>query len=139
MVTLCAPLLTNGAPLAIDPADPAHRVVSPRTLKPVRVAALGGHDGSMGPGLEITPELARQRVKALQPYAWSSYVLLAGIKPTPEWLRTEEILELPGSGSRGKRQSAFRKQLEGAAALGRRETGWKSQIKYTVFLVQSSS
>jgi hypothetical protein len=27
-----------------------------------------------GPGLEITPELARQRVKALQPYAWSSYV-----------------------------------------------------------------
>ena len=82
--------------------------------------------------LEITPELARQRMKALEQYPWSSYVFLAGIKPTPEWLSTEGILESFGSGSRGKRRAAFRKHLKEAAVLGQWETDWKSQIKYTV-------
>jgi REP-associated tyrosine transposase len=103
-------------------------------LNPVRVVALGGHEASIGPGLEITPQLARQRVEALEQHPWSSYVFFAGIKPTPEWLSTEEILEHFGPGPRSKRRQAFRKQLEAAAALGKWETDWKSQIKYTVFL-----
>ena len=126
------PLFQGRFKAVMHEAPEALRISRYIHLNPVRVARLGGHEGSMGPGLEITPELARQRVQALEQYPWSSYVFLAGIKPTPEWLSTVEILEPFGSGSRAKRQAAFRKQLQEAAALGQWETDWKSQIKYTV-------
>ena len=103
-------------------------------LNPVRVAALGGRETSIGLGVEITPQLARQRMEALDQYPWSSYGFFAGSKATPEWLSTEEILDFFGPGSRGKRRQEFRRQLETAAALGKWETDWKSQVRYTVLL-----
>ncbi len=39
-----------------------------------------------------------------------------------------------GRGSQCQLQKAFRQQLREAAAMGRWETDWKAQVKYTVFL-----
>jgi hypothetical protein len=50
------------------------------------------------------------------------------------WICTESILAFFGRGSQCELQKAFRQQLREAAAIGRWETDWKAQIKYTVFL-----
>ena len=44
------------------------------------------------------------------------------------------ILAFFGRGSQCELQKAFRQQLREAAAVGRLETDWKAQVKYTVFL-----
>jgi hypothetical protein len=49
-------------------------------------------------------------------------------------LCTESILAFFGRGSQCEIQKAFRQQLREAAAIGRWESDWKAQVKYTVFL-----
>ena len=71
---------------------------------------------------------------ALEQYHWSSYAFFAGTRAAPAWLCTESILAFFGRGSQCELQKAFRQQLREAAAIGRWETDWKAQVKYTVFL-----
>ena len=78
--------------------------------------------------------IARRRVDALEQYHWSSYAFFAGTRAAPAWLCTESILAFFGRGSQCELQKAFRQQLREAAAIGRWETDWKAQVKYTVFL-----
>jgi putative transposase len=103
-------------------------------LNPVRTAVLGGHETRDAAAHEITAQLARRRVDALERYHWSSYPFFAGTRVAPAWLCTESILAFFGPGSRCKLKKGFRQQLREAAATGRWETDWKEQVKYTVFL-----
>src|SRR3981081_1644408 len=103
-------------------------------LNPVRVAVLGGHEGRMASGREITAQLARQRVDALEHFPWSSYAFFVGSKAPPAWLSTQTVLQFFGQGSQRKLQQAFRRELQEAAAAGHWETDWKARVKYTVLL-----
>jgi putative transposase len=103
-------------------------------LNPVRVKALGGHETRDLADSQITADLARQRVDALEQYPWSSCAFFAGTRSAPTRLCTEAILGFFGEGSQRERQQAFRRRLHEAAAAGDWETGWKAQVKYTVFL-----
>ncbi len=103
-------------------------------LNPVRIAALGGQETRDVAAHETTTQLTWRRLDALEQYHWSSYAFFAGIRAAPAWLCTESILAFFGPGSQCQLQKAFRQQLREAAALGRWETDWKAQVKYTVFL-----
>jgi hypothetical protein len=72
-------------------------------------------------------------VDALEQYHWSSYAFFAGTRAAPAWLCTESILAFFGRDPQCALQKAFRQQLREAAAVGRLETDWKAQVKYTVF------
>ena len=86
---------------------------------------------------DISEDLARRRVDALEQYCWSSYAFFAGRRPAPEWLCTETILAFLGNCSQRELQEAFRRQLQEAAAAGSWEAGWKAKVKYTIFLGSS--
>jgi putative transposase len=103
-------------------------------LNPVRVQAIGGHEGRGSPELEITKELARQRVETLEHFPWSSYGYFAGIRSPVDWLSTDAILEFFDQGSQRERQKAFSRSLKEAAAAGTWEIDWKKRLKYTVLL-----
>jgi putative transposase len=103
-------------------------------LNPVRVKSAGGHEGRASSAVEITKELARQRVEILEQFPWSSYGYFAGTKAPVDWLDTRAILECLGRGSQRKRQEMFRHQLREAAATGNWETDWKKRLKYMVLL-----
>ena len=62
-------------------------------LNPVRLKALGGHEARDVGDPQITVELARQRVDALEQYPWSSYAFFAGTRSAPAWICTEAILQ----------------------------------------------
>src|SRR5271165_1690347 len=85
-------------------------------LNPVRIAALGGHETRDVAAHEITAQLARRRVDALEQYHWSSYPFFAGTRAAPAWLCTESILAFFGPGSPCELQKAYRQQLREAAA-----------------------
>jgi putative transposase len=103
-------------------------------LNPVRVKATGGHEGRMGPGAEITKELARKRVEALEQFPWSSYGYFAGTRTRVAWLGTEAILGFFAQGSQRARQNAFRRELKQLAGAGAWETDWKTRLKYAMLL-----
>jgi putative transposase len=103
-------------------------------LNPVRVEAGGGHEGRASSEVEITTELARQRVEILEQFPWSSYGYFAGTRKPVDWLSTDVILAGFGQGSERKRQATFRRELLEAAATGNWETDWKDRLKYTVLL-----
>jgi putative transposase len=103
-------------------------------LNPVRLRALGGHEGRAVPPDAITAQLAKQRVAALAQYPWSSYACFSGSKQAPAWLSINGILEFYGQESQCKLQEAFRRDLQRAAAVGQWESDWKSRIKYTILL-----
>ena len=50
----------------------------------------------------------------------------------PDWLNTELIRQLFGSGRVQSFRSAYRRQLEEMAGLGKWEEGWKESIKASV-------
>src|SRR5262245_37988044 len=53
----------------------------------------------MGPAAEeVDKELVRARVAALNSYRWSSYPAYVGKVKKPDWLSTESIRQLFGSG-----------------------------------------
>jgi putative transposase len=103
-------------------------------LNPVRVKAEGGHEGRANSEVEISKELARQRVEILEQFPWSSFGYFAGTKTPVDWLSTQAILDCFGRGPAQKRQATFRRQLREAAAIGEWETDWKDRLKYTVLL-----
>ena len=53
--------------------EPAEALVINRYihLNPVRIEPLGGHEGRSASGAEITEQLARRRVDALEQFPWS--------------------------------------------------------------------
>ena len=106
-------------------------------LNPVRIAALGGHENRGIASQDISEDLARRRVDALEQYCWSSYAFFAGRRPAPEWLCTETILAFLGNCSQRELQEAFRRELQEAAAAGSWETDWKAKVRYTILLGSS--
>jgi hypothetical protein len=96
-------------------ATKIHRVPEQLT----RFAALGGHENRGVAAHEITAQLARCRVEALEQYHWNSYAFFAGTRAALAWLCTESILEFFGRGSQCELQNAFRQQWREAAAIGR--------------------
>ena len=49
-------------------------------LNPVRIAAQGGHENRNRLPAELTKDLAKQRVDALEQYPWSSYAFFVGTR-----------------------------------------------------------
>jgi len=98
-------------------------------LNPVRVKALGGHEGRAETGKEITREIIEQRVKALKEYRWSSYRYYTGSIKSPKWMSTEAILAFFNGASERARRDSYRRELEKAAGLGRWDTDWKKEVK----------
>ena len=68
----------------------------------------------------------------LNSYRWSSYPAYVGQVKKPDWLSTESIRQLFGSGPAQSFRSAYRRQLEDMAGLGKWEEGWKKSIKASV-------
>jgi hypothetical protein len=65
-------------------------------LNPARTAAVGGRETELAPDAKITEAQRRGRVTAMEQYPWSSYAYFVGLKPAPEWLKIEPILDLIG-------------------------------------------
>ena len=110
-------------------------------LNPVRVKALGGHEGRLGAADQVemnatgpSRELVKARVEALSSYRWSSYPVYVGRARNPGWLTTESIYRFFGDHTRHSLRGAYRRQLEEMAALGQWETDWRASVKATVLL-----
>ena len=69
-----------------------------------------------------------------QHYRWSSYPAYVGRVEKPDWLSTECIQALFGSSSVRSFRSAYRRQLEEMAGLGKWQDSWKDSIKASVLL-----
>ena len=100
-------------------------------LNPVRVSALGGHEGRTEPIERPSRELIKARVEALN-YRWSSYNVYVGKTRNPGWVTTDSIYEFLGDRSLHSLRGAYRRQLQELAALGQWETDWKERISATV-------
>jgi putative transposase len=110
-------------------------------LNPVRVKALGGHEGRSGTADQAensvtgpSRELVKARVEALNSYGWSSYPVYAGRTRNPGWLTTKFIYRFFGDHTLHSLRGAYRRQLEEMAALGQWETDWRASIQATVLL-----
>ena len=112
-------------------------------LNPVRVSALGGHEGRAGakvqPGITgsgTAPnhELIKARVEALRSYRWSSYPVYIGAARNPGWLTLESIYQFFGDHTLHSLRGAYRRQLEEMAALGYWETDWRGSVRATILL-----
>jgi REP-associated tyrosine transposase len=104
-------------------------------LNPVRVRHLGGREGRAQPGEQSASELARARVEALRSYPWSSYAYYSGEAKTPDWLRTDSVLDLVcGREGAGAKMAAYRRELEQAAAVNELGSDWKSELEATLLL-----
>ena len=103
-------------------------------LNPVRITGPAGHEGLSGNEEAASQEKINQRVMTLKEYAWSSYRYYAGSAKSPKWITTETILGYFEGGSQREQQSAYRGELEEAAALGGNETNWKSEVKGRLLL-----
>ena len=108
-------------------------------LNPVRIGRLGGHEGRSGADEQFvsmteepSDELVRARVQMLNSYRWSSYPAYIGKVKKPEWLSTDFIHELFGMEPVHSFRAAYRRQLEGMAALGKWEVSWKESVKASV-------
>jgi len=80
-------------------------------LNPLRVAGLGldkhGRVEEARGFREPTPAEAKERVRRLRQYPWSSYRAYAGYERAPGWLRTDALLAR-AHGEETKRQGQFR-------------------------------
>jgi putative transposase len=110
-------------------------------LNPVRVKALGGHEGRSGAAEQVeikvtgpSRELVKARVEALRSYGWSSYPVYFGGAPNPGWLTTESIYRFFGDHTLHSLRGAYRRQLEEMAALGQWESDWPASIRATALL-----
>ncbi len=103
-------------------------------LNPVRVKDLGDNERREVQLQEPSQETGNQRVQALKEYTWSSYRYYAGIEETPDWMTTDTIFALFHLAGPRARRSAYRRALEEAAASGRYETDWKSEVKAGLLL-----
>jgi hypothetical protein len=122
-----------------DPEESALIINRYVYLNPVRIKRLGGHEARagaeqrLGPAAEeVDKGLVRARVEALNSYRWSSYPAYLGKVKKPDWLSTESIRQLFGSGPVQSFRSAYRRQLEEMAGFGKWEEGWKESIKASV-------
>jgi putative transposase len=102
-------------------------------LNPVRVRRSGGHEGRGELEQRLDAELKAARVEALRTYRWSSYWYYSGRLKAPEWMTIGTILGLFAR-AKGAQEEMYRRELEQAAAVGRWETDWKSELKATLLL-----
>jgi REP element-mobilizing transposase RayT len=103
-------------------------------LNPVRVAALGGHEGRVAAEQsQPNREMINARVAALN-YRWSSYNVYAGKEKNPGWLTTDSIYTFFDQHSVRSLRAAYRRQLEHMAGLGDWEPVWKEKISATLLL-----
>jgi putative transposase len=103
-------------------------------LNPVRVTALGGHEGRVAAEqAEPDREMIKARVAALS-YPWSSYNVYVGNEKNPGWLTTDSIYTLFDQHSPRSLRVAYRRELEQMAALGDWETDWKDKISASLLL-----
>jgi REP-associated tyrosine transposase len=103
-------------------------------LNPVRLAALGGHEGRAGPTQpELDREIIKARVAALN-YRWSSYNVYVGKEKNPGWLTTDSIYGFFHQRTARSLRAAYRRQLEQMAASGDWETDWKDKISASLLL-----
>lgn len=98
-------------------------------LNPVRVAALGQSKAQRRQsrqGIKGRPDPAqlRQRLAVLRQYRWSSYRAYIGLEQEPEWLTTEDVLEL-GGGPQSQRRQRYRESVEAEIRKGMPETPWE--------------
>jgi putative transposase len=78
-------------------------------LNPVRVAALGGHEGRVAAEQsQPNREMINARVAALN-YRWSSYNVYAGKEKNPGWLTTDSIYAFFGQQGVRSRRAAYRR------------------------------
>jgi REP element-mobilizing transposase RayT len=87
-------------------------------VNPVRVKRLGLDKSAQararaGMGT-ATRDLARERMRRLRGYRWSSYRAYVGLTKRPEWLVTERVLALCGGGSGAKARERYREFVEAA-------------------------
>jgi hypothetical protein len=101
-------------------------------LNPARTAAVGGRELEFAPDAKITDALRRGRVTAMEQYPWSSYAYFGGLKPAPEWLNIDAVLDLIGQGPERKRQQDLWQELRRVAALGEWEMDSNSQSKCAI-------
>ena len=106
-------------------------------LNPVRIAALGlskGERRQSRQGIKGPPDLEqlRQRLAVLRQYRWSSYRAYIGVEKAPEWLTTEDVLEL-GGGQHSQRHRRYRKSVEGEIREGMPDAPWE-QVQEQVVL-----
>ena len=107
-------------------------------LNPVRVAALGGHEGRGGAERsEPDRETINARVTALN-YRWSSYNTYVGNVKEPDWLTTDSINAMFDQRGARSQRAAYRRELEQMAALGDWETDWKAKVSATLLLGSDS-
>ena len=100
-------------------------------LNPVRVSALGGHEGRTAAVQEPSREVLKARVAALN-YRWSSYNVYMGKTKNPGWVTTDSIYAFFGDQTLQRLRGAYRRQLEEMAALGHWEADWKDTVCATV-------
>lgn len=103
-------------------------------LNPIRVRRFGGHEGRSSGQMPPAFELARARVAALKLYEWSSYPVYAGHRENPGWLTTSTIYACFGEHPLPDLQRAYRRQLEGLAAVGHGEAQWKAAVQAGLLL-----
>jgi putative transposase len=107
-------------------------------LNPVRVAALGGHEGrAAAEQAEPDREIIKARVAALN-YRWSSYNVYVGNEKNPGWLTTDSIYTFLDQPNPRRLRAAYRRELEQMAALGGWEIDWKDKISASLFLGSDS-
>lgn len=107
-------------------------------LNPVRVAALGGHEGRVtAEQAEPDPVMIKARVAALN-YRWSSYHVYLGTEKNSDWLTTDSIYAFFDQHSPRSLRVAYRRELEQMAALGDWETDWKENISAGLLLGSDS-
>jgi len=103
-------------------------------LNPVRVAALGGHEGRVAAEQAAPdPEMIKARVAALN-YRWSSYNVYVGNQKNPGWLTTDSIYTFFDQHSLRSLRVAYRRELEQMAVLGDWGTDWKDKISASLLL-----
>ena len=103
-------------------------------LNPVRLTALGGHEGRVAAQqTEPDLEMIKARVAALN-YRWSSYNVYVGNEKNPGWLTTDSIYSFFDQHSLRSLRVAYRRELEQMAALGDWETDWKDKISASLLL-----
>ncbi len=85
-------------------------------LNPIRIARIGLDKSSSraeASGAKVVdPETAKERLKRLRAYGWSSYGAYAGYRARPDWLTIEELCQRAGG------RAAYRKLVQSHVARG---------------------
>jgi len=102
-------------------------------LNPVRVARLnldkrGRRAERVGAGIAPSPEVAKERLRMLREWQWSSYRAYVGLAPRPPWLTTGVLQPMCGGRTEAEQRRAFRRYVEEPVSQGATESPWKRLV-----------